>query len=71
LCRTSRHHLGLEPAFPNPPADHRFRHEQVDVYTRCYLHPLVRDPSGLLFRERRAVLYRETLRRHGELSFIL
>ena len=35
------------------------------------LHVLVRGPSGLLFRERRAVLDLETLRPHGKLSFIL
>src|SRR5229473_3405494 len=31
----------------------------------------VRGPSGLMFRERRAVLDLETLRPHGKLSFIL
>jgi hypothetical protein len=30
----------------------------------------VRGPSGLLFRERRAVLDLETLRPHGKVSFI-
>jgi p-cumate 2,3-dioxygenase beta subunit len=36
-----------------------------------YLHVLVRGASGLMFRERRAVLDLETLRPHGKLSFIL
>ena len=36
-----------------------------------YLHRLFRGPSGLMFRERRAVLDLETLRPHGKLSFIL
>jgi p-cumate 2,3-dioxygenase beta subunit len=49
----------------------RFQHEQTDVYVGRYLHVLVRRPSGLLFRERRAVLDLETLRPHGKLSFIL
>ncbi len=34
----------------------RFQHEQADVYVGRYLHLLVRGPSGLMFRERRAVL---------------
>ncbi|HYU11921.1 MAG TPA: aromatic-ring-hydroxylating dioxygenase subunit beta [Stellaceae bacterium] len=49
----------------------RFQHEQTDVYVGRYLHVLVRGASGLLFRERRAVLDLETLRPHGKLSFIL
>ena len=49
----------------------RFQHEASDVYVGRYLHILVRGPSGLLFRERRAVLDLETLRPHGKLSFIL
>jgi p-cumate 2,3-dioxygenase subunit beta len=49
----------------------RFQHEATDVYVGRYLHVLVRGPSGLLFRERRAVLDLETLRPHGKLSFIL
>jgi p-cumate 2,3-dioxygenase subunit beta len=49
----------------------RFQHEQSDVYVGQYRHILVRGPSGLLFRERRAVLDLETLRPHGKLSFIL
>jgi p-cumate 2,3-dioxygenase subunit beta len=49
----------------------RFQHEQSDVYIGQYRHVLVRGPSGLLFRERRAVLDLETLRPHGKLSFIL
>ena len=49
----------------------RFQHEQADVYVGRYLHALVRGPTGLLFRERRAVLDLETLRPHGKLSFIL
>ncbi len=49
----------------------RFQHEQADVYVGRYLHVLVRGPSGLQFRERRAVLDLETLRPHGKLSFIL
>ena len=49
----------------------RFQHEQADVYVGHYVHVLVRGPSGLLFRERRAVLDLETLRPHGKLSFIL
>jgi p-cumate 2,3-dioxygenase beta subunit len=36
-----------------------------------YLHRLFRGSSGLMFRERRAVLDLETLRPHGKLSFIL
>jgi p-cumate 2,3-dioxygenase subunit beta len=49
----------------------RFQHEQSDVYVGQYRHVLVRSPSGLLFRERRAILDLETLRPHGKLSFIL
>src|SRR5437773_11572248 len=49
----------------------RFQHEQADVYVGHYRNVLVRGPSGLLFRERRAVLDLETLRPHGKLSFIL
>jgi p-cumate 2,3-dioxygenase subunit beta len=49
----------------------RFQHEQADVYIGRYVHKLVRGPSSLLFRERRAVLDLETLRPHGKLSFIL
>jgi p-cumate 2,3-dioxygenase subunit beta len=49
----------------------RFQHEQSDVYVGQYRHVLVCGPSGLLFRERRAVLDLETLRPHGKLSFIL
>jgi p-cumate 2,3-dioxygenase beta subunit len=49
----------------------RFQHEQTDVYVGRYLNVLVRGASGLLFRERRAVLDLETLRPHGKLSFIL
>ena len=49
----------------------RFQHEQADVYVGQYRHLLVRGPSGLLFRERRAVLDLESLRPHGKLSFIL
>jgi p-cumate 2,3-dioxygenase beta subunit len=49
----------------------RFQHEATDVYVGRYLNVLVRGPSGLLFRERRAVLDLETLRPHGKLSFIL
>ena len=49
----------------------RFQHEHADVYVGRYVHVLVRGPSGLLFRERRAVLDLETLRPHGKLSFIL
>jgi p-cumate 2,3-dioxygenase subunit beta len=49
----------------------RFQHEQADVYVGRYLNVLVRGASGLLFRERRAVLDLETLRPHGKLSFIL
>ena len=49
----------------------RFQHEQSDVYVGQYRHALVRGASGLLFRERRAVLDLETLRPHGKLSFIL
>ena len=49
----------------------RFQHEQSDVYVGQYRHVLVRGSSGLLFRERRAVLDLETLRPHGKLSFIL
>ena len=49
----------------------RFQHEQADVYVGRYVHVLVRGASGLLFRERRAVLDLETLRPHGKLSFIL
>jgi p-cumate 2,3-dioxygenase subunit beta len=49
----------------------RFQHEQADVYVGQDRHVLVRGPSGLMFRERRAVLDLETLRPHGKLSFIL
>jgi p-cumate 2,3-dioxygenase subunit beta len=49
----------------------RFQHEQTDVYVGRYEHVLVRGASGLLFRERRAMLDLEALRPHGKLSFIL
>ncbi|MPZ35034.1 MAG: p-cumate dioxygenase [Rhodospirillales bacterium] len=50
----------------------RFQHEATDCYVGRYIHVLVRGPSsGLMFRERRAVLDLETLRPHGKLSFIL
>lgn len=49
----------------------RFQHEQTDCYVGQYRHLLVRGETGLLFRERRAVLDLETLRPHGKLSFIL
>src|SRR6266852_2831679 len=49
----------------------RFQHDQTDVYVGRYLNVLVRGASGLMFRERRAVLDLETLRPHGKLSFIL
>src|SRR4051794_18595341 len=49
----------------------RFQHEQADVYVGQYRHLLVRGPSSLMFRQRRAVLDLETLRPHGKLSFIL
>ena len=49
----------------------RFHHDQTDVYVGRYLNVLLRGPSGLMFRERRAVLDLETLRPHGKLSFIL
>jgi p-cumate 2,3-dioxygenase beta subunit len=49
----------------------RFQHEQADVYVGRYVYKLVCGASGLLFRERRAVLDLETLRPHGKLSFIL
>jgi len=40
----------------------RFQHEQADVYVGRYLNVLVRSATGLLFRERCAVLDLETLR---------
>src|SRR6267143_5417134 len=40
----------------------RFQHDQTDVYVGRYLNVLVRGASGLMFRERRAVLDLETLR---------
>ena len=40
----------------------RFQHEATDVYVGQYRHLLVRGPSSLMFRERRAVLDLETLR---------
>jgi p-cumate 2,3-dioxygenase beta subunit len=49
----------------------RFQHEATDVYVGRYVDVLTRGPSGLLFRERRAILDLETLRPHGKLSFIL
>jgi p-cumate 2,3-dioxygenase subunit beta len=49
----------------------RFQHQQSDIYVGQYRHVLVHGPSGLLFRERRAVLDLETLRPHGKLSCIL
>jgi p-cumate 2,3-dioxygenase subunit beta len=49
----------------------RFQHDQSDVYVGRCLHVLTRGASGLMFRERRAVLDLETLRPHGKLSFIL
>lgn len=49
----------------------RFQHEQTDVYVGRYVDVLVRGASGLMFRERRAVLDLESLRPHGKLSFIL
>ena len=47
------------------------RHEQADVYIGRYLNVLVRGPSSLIFRARRAVLDREILRPHGKLSVII
>jgi len=49
----------------------RFQMEATDVYVGRYVHQLVRGPSSLLFRERKAVLDLEALRPHGKLSFIL
>lgn len=49
----------------------RFQHEATDVYVGRYVDVLARGPSGLVFRERRAILDLETLRPHGKLSFIL
>jgi p-cumate 2,3-dioxygenase subunit beta len=49
----------------------RFQHEATDVYVGRYVDVLARGPSGLMFRERRAILDLETLRPHGKLSFIL
>jgi p-cumate 2,3-dioxygenase beta subunit len=49
----------------------RFQQDQTDVYVGKYVHTLIRAGSGLLFRERKAVLDHETLRPHGKLSFIL
>jgi p-cumate 2,3-dioxygenase subunit beta len=49
----------------------RFQHEATDVYVGHYVDVLARGPSGLMFRERRAILDLETLRPHGKLSFIL
>jgi p-cumate 2,3-dioxygenase beta subunit len=49
----------------------RFQLDQTDTYVGRYVHVLVRGASGLLFKERRAILDLETLRPHGKLSFIL
>jgi len=49
----------------------RFQLDATDVYVGRYVHILVRGPSGLQFKERRAVLDLETLRPHGKVSFIL
>ena len=49
----------------------RFQHEATDCYVGRYVHVLVRSASGLMFRERRAILDLESLRPHGKLSFIL
>lgn len=49
----------------------RFQLDATDVYVGRYVNVMVRGPSGLLCRERRAILDLETLRPHGKLSFIL
>lgn len=49
----------------------RFQHEATDVYVGRYVNVLASGASGLMFRERRAILDLETLRPHGKLSFIL
>lgn len=49
----------------------RFQLDQTDTFVGRYVHILVRGPSGLLLKERRAILDMETLRPHGKLSFIL
>jgi p-cumate 2,3-dioxygenase beta subunit len=48
-----------------------FQHQNVDVYVGRYVNLLVRGPSGLQFRERKAVLDLETLRPHGKIAIIL
>ena len=48
-----------------------FQHQHTDVYVGRYVNLLVRGPSGLLFRERKAVLDLETLRPHGKIAIIL
>jgi p-cumate 2,3-dioxygenase beta subunit len=62
---------GLETTVTANFAVWRFQFEQTDTYVGRYVHVLVRGPSGLLFKERRAILDLETLRPHGKLSFIL
>jgi p-cumate 2,3-dioxygenase subunit beta len=49
----------------------RFQNDQTDVFVGRYFNKLVRTSSGLLMRERKAVLDLETLRPHGTISFIL
>ncbi len=49
----------------------RFQGGSTDVYVGRYVHIATRTPSGLRFRERRAILDMEVLRPHGKLSFIL
>jgi p-cumate 2,3-dioxygenase subunit beta len=48
-----------------------FQHQNTDVYVGRYVNLLVRGSSGLLFRERKAVLDLETLRPHGKIGIIL
>jgi p-cumate 2,3-dioxygenase subunit beta len=48
-----------------------FQHGESAVYVGRYEHILLRNGTGLLFRERKAVLDMEALRPHGKIAFIL
>jgi hypothetical protein len=58
-------------AFTRSEIEEFLTHKATDVYVGRYLYVLVRGASGLLFRERRAMLDFEILRPQGKMSFIL
>jgi len=66
--------LGLEDDAARVTANFAVWHLQnqnADVYVGRYVNLLIHGSSGLMFRERKAVLDLETLRPHGKIAFIL